>query len=485
MSETHKLRVFLCHTTQDKPIIRQLSERLEAEGWIDPWVDEEKLVPGMDWNAEVEKAVSNSDAIIVCLSKHALPENKYIQRELKFVVDHALEKAHHPIFMIPIRLDDCEIPRHVQSWQYFDFSVYDGRRQAYNRLIKSLEIKANFDPNLPSRNGSAHIVSSGNWRERDHLAPDALKEFDFVDIPRGKFLMGSKVTNSRAIEDEFPQHPCYIQYDYQISRYAITNEQFGEFAVSTKRTDVLMGDWRSKLRQPGTNVTWHDALAYVNWLNKVYGKELDQGLVFRLPTEAEWERAARGDFGQEWPWGDESLDQLIAKELSYDMNRLEDLENQVDFSSSDEVLNFFAKVFKFDKTVAFRVNSTGKKETTTGWIFKPRVDYAELEKKIAYLRFYKPGLIDVGTFSPLTDSPYQVGDMMGSVIEWTQSLYAVYPYDSQDGRERLGGDGKRVIRGLFAPGNERFSVRCAKRFCAYPHEKDRLLGFRIVIAPPT
>ena len=182
--------------------------------------------------------------------------------------------------------------------------------------------------------------------------------------------------------------------------------------------------------------------------------------------------------------GYESLDQLIAKELSYNMNRPDGVENQVDFSGSVEVLNFFVKVFNFDKTAAFRVNGTGKREATAGWKFKPRVDYAEIEKKIAYLRD-KADLIDFGSFSPLTDSPYKVGDMMGSLIEWTQSLYATYPYDSQDGRECLGGDGKRVVRGLFAPGNERFSVRCARRFCAYPNEKARLLGFRVVIAPPT
>ena len=46
MTETRKLRVFLCHSSQDKPIVRELYQRLNAEGWIDPWLDEEKLLPG-------------------------------------------------------------------------------------------------------------------------------------------------------------------------------------------------------------------------------------------------------------------------------------------------------------------------------------------------------------------------------------------------------------------------------------------------------
>jgi hypothetical protein len=52
-----KLRVFLCHSSQDKSIVRELYQRLNAEGWIDPWLDEEKLLPGQDWDMEIEKAV--------------------------------------------------------------------------------------------------------------------------------------------------------------------------------------------------------------------------------------------------------------------------------------------------------------------------------------------------------------------------------------------------------------------------------------------
>ncbi|MEK6754369.1 MAG: toll/interleukin-1 receptor domain-containing protein [Chloroflexota bacterium] len=64
MTETRKLRVFLCHSSQDKPIvpqgddIRELYQRLNAEGWIDPWLDGEKLLPGQDWDLEIENGVS-------------------------------------------------------------------------------------------------------------------------------------------------------------------------------------------------------------------------------------------------------------------------------------------------------------------------------------------------------------------------------------------------------------------------------------------
>ena len=67
MPAKRNLRVFLCHASQDKPVVRDLYQKLSAEPWIDPWLDEERLLPGQDWNLEIEKAVEASDAVIVCV----------------------------------------------------------------------------------------------------------------------------------------------------------------------------------------------------------------------------------------------------------------------------------------------------------------------------------------------------------------------------------------------------------------------------------
>ena len=63
MTETRKLRVFLCHSSQDKPIVRELYQRLNAapqggdKGWMDPWLDKEELLPSQDWDKEIEQVV--------------------------------------------------------------------------------------------------------------------------------------------------------------------------------------------------------------------------------------------------------------------------------------------------------------------------------------------------------------------------------------------------------------------------------------------
>lgn len=111
MPTKRRLRVFLCHASQDKPIVRDLYQRLLAEGWIEPWLDEEGLLPGQDWNLEIEKAVEASDAVIVCVSSTSVAKEGYVQKELRRVLNIALEKLEGAIFVMPIRLDDCALPR--------------------------------------------------------------------------------------------------------------------------------------------------------------------------------------------------------------------------------------------------------------------------------------------------------------------------------------------------------------------------------------
>jgi len=137
----HKLRVFFCHASQDKPVVRELYQRLLAEPWIDPWLDEEKLLPGQDWNMEIEKAVEAADVVLVCLSQKSVSKEGYVQRELRFALDIALEKPEEVIFVMPLRLDECELPRKLRSLHYVDYFPAGNRDRAYQRLMQSLKLR--------------------------------------------------------------------------------------------------------------------------------------------------------------------------------------------------------------------------------------------------------------------------------------------------------------------------------------------------------
>ncbi len=143
MTETRNLHVFLCHSSQDKPIVRELYQRLLAEGWIDPWLDEEKLLPGQDWDMEIEKAVETTDAVVVCLSNNSVTKEGYIQKELRKILDKALKVPDGTIFIIPLRLDECKPPPKLKIWQYIDYFPKEKESRALERIFISLRRRAN------------------------------------------------------------------------------------------------------------------------------------------------------------------------------------------------------------------------------------------------------------------------------------------------------------------------------------------------------
>lgn len=141
MSTDRKLRVFICHASQDKPVVRDLYKRFSAETWIQPWLDEEELLPGQDWNLEIEKAVESSDAVIVCVSSISVAKEGYVQKELRQVLQIAQNKLEGAIFIIPVRLDECELPRQIKDRQGVDFFPEDRRDSAFRKLQASLKIR--------------------------------------------------------------------------------------------------------------------------------------------------------------------------------------------------------------------------------------------------------------------------------------------------------------------------------------------------------
>jgi|GEM_PF-1925018 len=181
----HKLRVFLCHASQDKPIVRELYQRLRAEDWIEPWLDEEKLLPGQDWDMEIERAVEAADVVIVCLSNRSLTKEGYIQRELRFALDIALQKPEGTIFIIPLKLEDCEPPRKLRTWHYVEYFPPDKRDNSF-RLVKasmqerwrslSLAVDVNnMEFSDPRESLSSRIISKKISDARQALQNDQLQ----------------------------------------------------------------------------------------------------------------------------------------------------------------------------------------------------------------------------------------------------------------------------------------------------------------------
>lgn len=131
------LRVFLCHSSADKPEVRRLYDRLVADGF-DAWLDDVNLLAGQDWEHEISRAVKQADVFLACLSAHSVNKRGFVQKEIKFALDAAEERPEGAIFVIPVRLDDCELPGRLARWHRVDLFSDDG----YARLKAALSSQA-------------------------------------------------------------------------------------------------------------------------------------------------------------------------------------------------------------------------------------------------------------------------------------------------------------------------------------------------------
>jgi formylglycine-generating enzyme required for sulfatase activity len=266
-------------------------------------------------------------------------------------------------------------------------------------------------------------------------------EPQLVTVPAGPFLMGTPEreldglvklgANRDWISNEVPQHEVDLPA-YAISRYPVTNAEFARFVEDGGYTDPgywTGAGWQVKERegwtqprywedeawndpsQPVVGVSWYEALAYCRWLAARTGWD------YRLPSEAEWEKAARGTDGRRYPWGN-----------AWDPARCNNKE-------------------------------TGPGSTT------PVGQYPEGDSPYGVSEM-------VGQVWEWCSSKYG-----GS---GTQPQFG-YPYNPDDGREDLEGDETRILRGGSWYNDAPAGVcRCGYRRGAYPGDGGSDRGFRCV-----
>ncbi len=322
-------------------------------------------------------------------------------------------------------------------------------------------------------------VAVGRTSERASHLPDIA----WQPIPAGPFVMGSEKQQERVLrhpatgaeivvppdgdawDDESPAHIQALPYDYWMSRYPVTNAQFAAFERDpegyTCRDWWTQAGWEWRKNRtahlyyggvfdlrnhPVVNVTWYEAVAFCNWLTAQirnsaplsiggWPPELLEGIrhsafAIRLPTEAEWEKAARG-----------------ALDLQNPQSKIPNPTRRYPWGATPELDVLTPEHANYDRT---GLNATSA----------------------------------VGAF-PLGVSPYGVLDLSGNVWEWCATPWLDYAEDyGNRGRIELvdwEGAAPRVVRGGAFNSNERH-VRCAYRYHNVPDYLLRFQGFRVVVA---
>jgi diguanylate cyclase (GGDEF)-like protein len=190
MAENRRLRVFLCHSSTDKPAARDSYKFLSSEPWIEPWFDEESLKPGQDWEFEIEKAIDNADVVIVFLSRSSLTKEGFIQKEIKHVFDKADEKPPGTLYIIPVRVEECDVPKRLAHLHWIDIST-DNNNKWFSRLLDSLESRAKDlgvttrkvdNDNKPLKGKFGRLLSDFNSLELEHRKTKRALEIREIEV---------------------------------------------------------------------------------------------------------------------------------------------------------------------------------------------------------------------------------------------------------------------------------------------------------------
>ena len=247
--------------------------------------------------------------------------------------------------------------------------------------------------------------------------------------------MGSAKSGRAGFEDEEPQHKVTLA-GFWIDRTEVTNRQYRKFidAGGYGREEYWTdAEWTWKEQENATEphsfswgksnyngseqpvmvVSWYEAVAYARWAGA------------RLPSEAEWEKAARGTDGRMYPWGN-----------TWDGTRVNFCDKNCEESDKDSTVD-------------------------DGY------------------RYPAP----VGSYADGA-SPYGALDLAGNAWEWVSSKYWSYPYNSRDGRESLNGTDLHILRGGNWSSLRAWAVRSANRVGIGPGFRSSLMGFRLVSPGP-
>jgi len=136
-------QVFVAYAVEDLAQIRRLARSLRAGGCV-PWLDKEKLIPGQNWPRAIERAIQTSDAFLACFSPRSVVKRGQFQSELRYALDCARRLPIEQIFVIPVRLEPCDVPRPIaEQTQYVD--LFPDWNRGVKRILRAIPDRPRFN----------------------------------------------------------------------------------------------------------------------------------------------------------------------------------------------------------------------------------------------------------------------------------------------------------------------------------------------------
>lgn len=266
-------QIFLSHAHQDAELAHKLAYDLEAHGYT-VWIAPDSIRPGEKWAEAINRGLEESGLFILLLTPEAVA-SQWVKTETNIAIELNHEDEMH---IYPLLVKACRLPALWRAYQQISFRT--DYKSALTQLLATLKLQ--IETALLPSHKLPTPVDPNCW-----IYPKT--GLEMVRIPTGGFLYGDK--NERMFLGEF-----------WISSTPITNEAYKRFIDENPKYRIP-NHWdenkrtfpMGKEQHPVVYVSFSDAIDYCRWV----------GDGVRLPTEQEWEKAARGIKGYIYPWGDE------------------------------------------------------------------------------------------------------------------------------------------------------------------------------------
>ncbi|GCA92694.1 SUMF1/EgtB/PvdO family nonheme iron enzyme [Microcystis aeruginosa] len=338
-----EIQIFLAHASEDKPAVLALHERLKQAGYK-PWLDKKDLIPGQNWRSVIPKAIADSQLFIACLSQRSIAKQGFVQREFKMALNQYADRPPNSIYLIPLRLDECEIPDlrqeeyglNLRDLHWLDYWEEDG----FEQLERAITHQFNPEPEEPKKPvivtpplsvfnfEVVRVNAKGEQIKKESKQSQYFSEdlgngitLEMLAIPGGTFLMGTEDEEIERLVKKFgwegyrkekPQHRVTVSSFY-MGRYPITQSQWQAIAATAK-IDIDLETNPSNFKGdelPVEQVNWYDAIEFCARLSKLTGRE------YRLPSEAEWEYACRAGTTTPFYFGETITGELANYDAGY------------------------------------------------------------------------------------------------------------------------------------------------------------------------